>query len=64
MLEKCPDLNGCHKEAAPEIKTKNDSTRIRPLWDLQAATPTMRLTVVKCPALKRMGEQGKFNLRA
>jgi hypothetical protein len=19
MLEKCPDLNGCHKEAAPEV---------------------------------------------
>ena len=33
-------------------------------WHLEQATPTMRLTVVKCPALKRMGEQGKFNLPA
>jgi len=33
-------------------------------WHLEQATTTMRLMVVKCPALKRMGEQGKFNLPA
>jgi hypothetical protein len=33
-------------------------------WHLEQAAPTMRLTVVKCRALKRMGEQGKFNLPA
>jgi hypothetical protein len=59
MLEKCPE-----KKLLRSSKRKNDSIRIRPLWDLQAATPTMRLTLVKCPALKRMGEQGKFNLPA
>jgi hypothetical protein len=59
MLEKCPE-----KKLLRRSKRKNDSIRIRPLWDLQAATPTMRLTLVKCPALKRMGEQGKFNLPA
>ena len=33
-------------------------------WHLEQATPTMRLTVVRFPALKRMGEQNKFNLPA
>jgi len=33
-------------------------------WHLEQAAPTMRLAVVKCPALKRMGKQGKFNLPA
>ena len=48
----------------PSLKRRPSCWRIIKAGILSKPPRRSRLTVVKCPALKRMGEQGKFNLPA